>query len=364
MVAPLASGTATATATATGTAPAVPALAAAFAVDPGYLGAAASGLAPTATARALAADLERWSRGDVDPARYDAAVHRARAAYARVVGVDVARVALGSQTSTLVGVAATALPAGAEVLVASEDFTSVTYPFLARGDLVVRDVPLARLAEAVAPGTAMVAFSLVQSATGEVADADAITAAARRHGTITLADLTQAAGVLPVDATAFDLTVCHAYKWLCCPRGVAFLTVSTEVADRLVPTGAGWYAGADPWASVYGVEPHLADDARRFDVSPAWQACVGAAESLELFAAADQAELWAHASGLGDALCRALGLPEQHQAIVTWPDTDGRGLAALRAAGITASGRAGRLRAAFHVWNTLADVEAVVAALA
>lgn len=341
-----------------------PALADAFAAAPGYLAAATSGLAPLATVRALTADLERWSRGDVDPVRYDAAVHRARAAYARIVGVDPTRVALGSQTSTLVGIAATALAPGAEVLVAAEDFTSVTYPFLARGDLVVRAAPLAELAAAVRPGTAMVAFSLVQSATGEVADADAITAAARAHGALTLADLTQAAGVLPVDAGAFDLTVCHAYKWLCCPRGVAFLTVAPHVADRLVPTGAGWYAGADPWTSVYGVEPRLAQDARRFDVSPAWQACVGAAESLELFAAAGQGELWAHAVGLGDALCRALGLPEQHQAIVTWPDADGRGLAALQAAGITASGRAGRLRAAFHVWNTPADVDAVVAALA
>jgi hypothetical protein len=99
-------------------------------------------------------------------------------------------------------------------------------------------------------------------------------------------------------------------------------------------------------------------------VSPAWQAFVGAEQSVGLFAGADIAAVWQHASGLGDALCRGLGLPEQHQAIVTWADPDSSQLARLTAAGIRASGRAGRLRAAFHVWNTEADVAAALHALA
>jgi selenocysteine lyase/cysteine desulfurase len=35
----------------------------------------------------------------------------------------------------------------------------------------------------------------------------------------------------------------------------------------------------------------------------------------------------------------------------------------LIGAGIRASGRAGRLRASFHIWNTEADVDAVLDAL-
>ncbi|MDF2491575.1 MAG: selenocysteine lyase, partial [Microbacterium sp.] len=149
--------------------------------------------------------------------------------------------------------------------------------------------PLDGLADAVAPTTDLVAFSLVQSATGEVADAAAITAAARRHGARTLVDATQAVGWLPVDAAAFDALVCHAYKWLCAPRGVAFLALGDEYARTLRPVQAGWFAGADPWSSCYGAEIDLAGDARRFDVSPAWQAFVGAAPALELFAAAGAA---------------------------------------------------------------------------
>ncbi len=339
-------------------------LAGEFDVDPGYLAAATCGVAPRRAVEALRVDQDLWRRGRVDAAAYDNVVARTRAAFARLVGVGADRVALGSQTSALVANIAASLPDGSEVLVASGDFTSIVFPFLVGDRLVVREAPLGDLAGAVTDGTALVVFSLVQSATGQVADAEAIATAARECGAATLVDLTQAAGVLPVDASRFDATVCHAYKWLCAPRGVAFLTLAPEFAAGLRPMAAGWYAGRDPWHSVYGTECVLADDARRFDVSPAWQAFVGAEQSIGLFAAADIAALWEHASALGDALCRGLGVPEQHQAIVTVADPDGCRLARLTAADIRAAGRAGRLRVAFHVWNTGDDVEAVLAALA
>jgi hypothetical protein len=58
-----------------------------------------------------------------------------------------------------------------------------------------------------------------------------------------------------------------------------------------------------------------------------------------------------------------LGIEPQRRPIVTWPDPEGADLQKLVAAGIRASGRAGRLRAAFHIWNDLDDVELVVQAL-
>jgi len=337
-------------------------LAAHFDADPGYLAAATCGIAPRPTVAALQADLAGWSAGRADVAGYDAVVAATRADFARLVGVGADRVAIGTVTSALVAQVASGLPDGAEVLLAEGDFTSLVFPFLG-GRLRVRAAPVTGLAAAITPRTALVGFSLVQSATGEVADGAAIARAAAACGTLTLVDLTQAAGVLPVDAGIFDATVCHAYKWLCAPRGVAFLTLSTALVQRLEPLAPGWYAGADPWRSVYGTVMELAQDARRFDVSPAWQAFVGARASLDLFADADVAALWQHAAGLGDDLCRGLGMAEQHQAIVTWPDPDGCQLARLTAFGLRVLGRAGRIRAAFHVWNTTDDVARVLDAL-
>ena len=332
--------------------------------DPrGYLAVASIGLPPRQAVDALTADLAAWARADRDPQGYDAIIARGRAHYASLVGVPVDRVAQGSQSSVMASVIAAAAPAGAEILCIDGDFSSIVFPFLQRPDLRVRSVELSALADSITDETWLVVFSLVQSSSGIVADSAGITEAAARHGAYTFCDTTQAAGVLPVDAGAYDVTVCHTYKWLCAPRGVAFMTLSKRFDALLTPVQAGWYAGDQVWQSCYGPDMHLAADARRFDVSPAWQAWVGAEKSLELFAGLDIAEVWQRASGLGDALCEALGIPPQHQAIVSWPDASGRDLGKLIDAGIRASGRAGRLRASFHLWNDERDVESVVRAL-
>lgn len=329
----------------------------------GYLAVASIGLPPKSAVDALTADLDAWYHADRDPQGYDPVVANTRASFASLVKIDPDRVAIGSQTSVLASLVAAAVPVGAEVLVVDGDFSSVIFPFLQRDDIRVRAVALASLADSITDNTWLVAFSLVQSSTGAVADVDAIVEAARRHDAFTLCDSTQATGVLPVDATLFDAMVCHAYKWLCAPRGVAFLTLNERFDAVLKPLQAGWYAGDDVWQSVYGPSMQLAHTARRFDVSPAWQAWIGAEQSIGLFASLDIAEVWAHTAGLGDALCDALGIPQQHRAIVSWPDPDGSQLRAISAAGIRASGRAGRLRAAFHLWNALDDVERVARAL-
>ena len=97
----------------------------------------------------------------------------------------------------------------------------------------------ARLADAVDRGTTVVAFSLVQSATGEIADLDAVMHAARAHDALVVVDATQACGWLPVTAAAVDALACGAYKWLMSPRGSAFLAVSHRLRDRLRPLHAG-----------------------------------------------------------------------------------------------------------------------------
>lgn len=332
--------------------------------DPrGYLAAASIGLPPRTAVDALTADLAAWAAADRDPQGYDAVIARARESYATLVGVAVQRVAQGSQTSVLTSLIAAAVPSGARVLCVDGDFSSIVAPFLQRPDIVVEHVPLEALADSIDDRTWLVVFSLVQSSRGTVADIASIVAAAADHGTYTLCDTTQAAGVMPVDASAFDATVCHTYKWLCAPRGVAFLTLSLRFDALLTPLQAGWYAGDDVWQSCYGPRIVLAADARRFDVSPAWQAWIGAEQSLALFASLDLGEVWQHAAGLGDLLCAELGVPPQHQAIVSWPDATGGDLGKLAAAGIRASGRAGRLRASFHLWNDERDVAAVVHAL-
>jgi len=335
----------------------------AFDAGRGFLAAASIGIPTRETVVAQKADLDAWAAARKDPQDYDAVVARTREHFARLVGVDAARIAIGSQTSVHTSLVAAAVPDGAEVLSVEGDFSSIIFPFLQRPGVTLRSVQLADLADSITSDTWLVVFSHIQSATGVVADVAGILKAAAEHDVFTFCDTTQSAGVHPVDASLFDITVCHAYKWLCAPRGVAFLTVSERFQPLLTPIQAGWYAGENVWTSVYGPQMQLAADARRFDVSPAWPAWVGAEPAIRLFSELDIAEVWAHASGLGDLLCDGLGIPQQHQAIVTWVDPEGDDLGKLIAAGIRASGRAGRLRAAFHLWNDEQDVSDVLRAL-
>ena len=341
-------------------------LRAAFVPVPGYLDAATCGLPARATVTAMHDALDSWQAGKADLAAYDEAVSASRQAYARLVGVAPSWVAVGSHLSVLVGLVAASVPDGAEVLTVDRDFASVVFPFLTHADrgVTVRTVALEALADEVRPSTHTVAFSLVQSIDGRVADVDAIRAAAAAAGALTLCDITQAAGWLPVDAALFDITVCASYKWLSAPRGTAFLTVGPDLLDRLRPTSAGWYAGEEIWSSVYGPTMQLARDARRLDVSPAWLCWVGAAPALELFADAPHEAVHRYTVDLADAFRAGLGLPPGGSAIVRLPDdAAGSRRARLAAQGTRAAGRGGGLRLAFHVWNDAEDVAQAVAAL-
>ncbi|MFJ6753481.1 aminotransferase class V-fold PLP-dependent enzyme [Streptomyces sp. NPDC091273] len=288
-------------------------------------------------------------------------VNRSRAAFARLVGVDAERVAVGSAVSTHVGLVAASLPPGAEVLCPEGDFSSVINPFVVRDDLKVRFAPLESLAEAVGPDTALVSLSAVQSADGRIADLPAVRAATTAHGARMLVDASQAVGWLPFDASPYDYTVAVGFKWLLAVRGASFLTVSQEAQPTLTPLHAGWVAAESMWDATYGPISQLAHGARRFDESPAFLAYHAAEASLALIERIGIDAIHAHDTALAAryraGLARLGHEPVPGEAaIVSVP-----GLAdqqpALQAAGIATSARAGALRASFHLYSTEADVD-------
>ena len=324
-----------------------------------YLNSATMGLPPRATLDALAAAIEEWRVGVAHAPGYDAVIASARASFARMVHVPASTVAIGSQVSALVALVAAAVPSGSTVLVPEGEFTSVTFPFLAqwgRG-VRVREVPLEELPEHVDGGTGLVALAAVQSSDGRVAPLDAVEEVCRAHGIEVLVDLTQATGWLDVDASRFAYTVCAAYKWLLSPRGTAFLTVRPDLLDALVPLAAGWYAGDDPWTSIYGLPLRLAPDARRLDVSPAWHGWVGAEASLAFLESVGAAALEEHAVAVEAAFCEGAGIEPAGRGIrALGADDEVPGL--LTEHGVVASERAGRLRVSFHVNNSVEEAAA------
>lgn len=327
-----------------------------------YLDTATYGLPPSTAVAALDRAGDEWRHGRTGFDGWDRSVGVARAAFARLHGIEPAHVAIGPQVSVFTALVAGSLPDRARVLCPEEDFVSLLFPFLARPGLRVRFAPLDRLAEAIEPGDALVACSAVQSADGRVADLDAIAAAAAAHGAQTLIDATQACGWLPLDAGHFDFVVAAGYKWLLNPRGTCFLTVRPARLEELVPRHAGWYAADEPMATLYRPPLRLAADARRLDVSPAWMSWVGAAPALAVLEDVGVAAIHAHDVGLANALRDGLGIAPGESAIVAL-ELDARARDRLAAAGITAAGRGGSLRLGFHLYNSRDDVERTLDAL-
>ena len=128
-------------------------------------------------------------------------------------------------------------------------------------------------------------------------------------------------------------------------------------ADRRPgPHTAGWYAGQSPWTSIYGGPLRLAADARRFDVAPAWHAWVAAGPAVSLLTQVATQRLHRHALGLANRFRAGVGLEPGNSAIVSLATDDGTA-AAMAAARIAGSPRAGRLRLSFHISTSEADVD-------
>jgi selenocysteine lyase/cysteine desulfurase len=334
-----------------------------------YCDTASLGLAARSTLEAVQHALQDWHHGHVAAPEYDRYVDQSRELFAGLSHTTPDRVAVGSQVSVFSDIVARSLRPGSEVLVAREDFTSVLFPFLAQESrgVVVRSVALDDLLDEISDRTDLVAVSAAQSADGRVLDLNDLATTAQRHGAATYLDTTQAVGWLEIESEKFTFTTCHAYKWLCAPRGAAFFTVGPDALTTLGDRNSGWYAGADVWSSIYGPPLRLAEEARRLDVSPAWLSWVGAASALELIAAIGVDVIGAHDVSLANELRQALGLPAGDSAIVSisLPGVEAAVIqATLTAANIKCAIRGGGVRIAFHHYNTRADVATLAATLA
>ncbi|MEV0927915.1 aminotransferase class V-fold PLP-dependent enzyme [Streptomyces spongiicola] len=338
-----------------------------FAPTSTYLNTSFCGLLPRRSVEAVGRLAREIADGRPDGSGSTGAVEAARASFARLVGVSADRVALGGSVAVHVGLIAASLPAGAEVVVPEGEFSSMVTPFTTR-DLKVRYAPLDSLAEAVGPGTALVALSAAQSADGRIADLPAVRAAAAGHGARVLLDASQAAGWLPLDAGRYDYTVTAGFKYLLCPRGASFLTVTEEAQESLVPVHAGLYAAEDPAGSTYGPVEHFARSARRYDEPPSYLSYHGAAQSLPLLEEAGIATVHAHATALAarfrDGLVRLGHEPVPGDSAIVGVPGLGERKPLLDRAGVVVSARAGILRVSFHFYNSAADVDRALDVLA
>ncbi|HET7092013.1 MAG TPA: aminotransferase class V-fold PLP-dependent enzyme [Thermomicrobiales bacterium] len=335
-----------------------------------FLDAATYGLPPRPTVDALERALQRWRAGTADwVEEWDREGDVCRALFATLIGGAADEIALLPTVSIGVGLVAASLPAGTKALVPEHEFESVFFPLLAaeqgRG-VTVRQAPFDELAEEIRPETGLVAFSLTRSQDGKSARLADIVEAAARHDARVLVDATHAIPFVPArpHLDRIDYLVCHGYKHLLCPRGVAFLRARRDRWQTLTPYFANWRSGAPRSAHSFDGSARLDPTAAQFDVSLAWHAWAGARPSLELLVEWQRdgalEEVWT----LSRRLAAGLGLAAPTSSIVAARAADAEAaVTALAAAGIKCAARGGNIRLSPHVYNTIGDIDRAIAAV-
>lgn len=353
-----------------------------------YLNSASTGPLPARTARLVRSFNDR--RVSVYPLPEDmvsVALDGAREAAGRLINAPADEIALATNTSYGINLAAAGLPMdrGDVVLVSDGEFPANVYPWMRQADRGVKleVVPLSKegwpdeeciMERMRDPRVRVLAVSLVQFASGYQVDLDRLSAAARDTGTWLVVDAIQGLGCIPLDVarTRVDILACGAQKWLLSPWGAGFAYVRRELWEEIRSPWAGWlaYQGNDDFTTLTSYNPKLRDDARRFElVTLPFQDLAGMVPSIELLLELGIDRIRRH-------------IKELHRPVLEWADASGvkvvsprgargsgmlciappkpeRAMQKLAEIGVVTSYRENAVRLAPHCFNTVEEMERV-----
>ena len=142
------------------------------------------------------------------------------------------------------------LAPGDEILTTDHEYGAVDYTWDYTGAKIVRQafpLPLTsdfveEFWQGVTPHTKVIAISHITSPTALMFPVEEICRRAREAGIITVIDGAHVPGQLPLDLTALDADFYtgNFHKWLCAPKGCAFLYARRELQHLLKPLVVSW----------------------------------------------------------------------------------------------------------------------------
>ena len=177
--------------------------------------------------------------------RFPALLDAARLELAAYVGAPPDDLVFATNTSSALNsvIRSLALEPGDEVLLGDAEYggLEILWRFIAeRTGVTLRRAPFAELEPG--PKTRVVFCSHVEWQTGRVNDLAAVCSAARAVGALSIVDGAHAPGQisLDLDALGADVYAGNCHKWLCAPKGSAFLYARPEAQESIEPAVISW----------------------------------------------------------------------------------------------------------------------------
>jgi selenocysteine lyase/cysteine desulfurase len=358
-----------------------------------YLNHAATGVLPRSSVAAIEGFVREHGAGGVmGTGRYEARMPEFRDRIARFIGAKSGEIAVLRNTSDGANVVALGLDwrDGDEVIVCDNEFPANAIPWVAlrRRGVNVRVLPTQNqrltpdvLRREITQRTRVVAISWVTYSDGYRHDLPALAEIAHESGALLCVDAMQALGAFGVDVAAADVDVlyCGAAKWMLGLQGVAFCYVRESLIERLELAAPGWRSMRDMWDFPNFDQPYVADASRFEGGTPNYLGALSFASSIELIErCGGTAAIAPYVLKLTDALCaglqrlgarvaspRGIGISSS---IVTFSmpgcDSVELGCALQERAAIVTTYRASGVRVAPHGYNTAAEIDRLLEAVA
>jgi selenocysteine lyase/cysteine desulfurase len=345
----------------------------------GYMDTPTMGVPPLASVACMREALDAWQLGRADYETWERDAEACRDEFAALLAVPPSDVGLlPSVVPGAAAVAATLARRGGTMVAHTAEFRSLLLPFLvAFGEDRVRWVEGPYTASTFLAGlrsdVTVVLVSSVSSADGGRPDLRRVLDGCASVGAAVVVDATQSLGPsgLGVPASRLAAVLCAGYKGLLAPRGTAYAYVQPDLLDGPPATPNPSGMADTPEVGPYGPPVLPKPGAPGLDQSLAWLSWVGALPALRLLAGVPERRREKHVTDLAARFREGLerlslrpqetDLPSPVVSVeAAQPD---QLVAALRAAGVRAASRRGRVRFGFHLYNTASDLEMALAVL-
>lgn len=120
--------------------------------------------------------------------------------------------------------------------------------------------------------------------TGKLITVDEICDIARARGIISIVDVAQSSGVVPIDLQKWraDIVLGSCIKWLCGGPGAGFVWITPEFVEELEPIDVGWFSHKNPFEFDINNFQYASGSAKFWGGTPSILPYVVATNSIQL----------------------------------------------------------------------------------